>query len=322
MKILTLLLAILRCSLAMSQSVTITPGSSATTPAIGINSTTQGLVLSRMTSPQRKALTSSAIVGTLVFDTDKGAVYLFDGVNWSPLTTTDEKSLFGKKYFSNPAVQQSLFGYIVDIDGDYAVIDHYYQNKVYVYKKGISSWVLQATLNSPYPQQYDYFGSSVSISGDYIVVGASGYNIIASGSAQGCAYVFMRNGVNWNFQTQLIASGFSTDDHFGNSVDIEGSSIIVGAKDDETNVYNSGEAYIFNRNGTVWNEVTRLEASDPSQSAYFGNSVSISGNYVIIGAYQANGNANNEGAAYIFYNNWSNYQIKILRQKSFPNILV
>jgi len=69
---------------------------------------------------------------------------------------------------------------------------------------------------------------------------------------------------------------------------------------DDDNGTNSGSAYIFKRSGTSWAEEAKLTASDGDDADYFGSSVSISGDYAIVGAYWDDDNGTNSGSAYIF----------------------
>jgi len=78
----------------------------------------------------------------------------------------------------------------------------------------------------------DLFGSSVSIIGDYAIVGSPKDDIGANAN-QGSAYIFVRNGNNWTQQAKLTASDGATEDEFGFSVSISGYYAIVGAADDD-----------------------------------------------------------------------------------------
>jgi len=65
----------------------------------------------------------------------------------------------------------------------------------------------------------------------------------------------------------------------------------------------NGAAYIFYRNGTNWTEQAKLLASDGAAEDWFGKSVSISGDYALIGAWQDDDNGAGSGSAYIYFNN-------------------
>ncbi len=144
----------------------------------------------------------------------------------------------------------------------------------------------------------DRFGYSVSISGDYAIVGA--YLDNDNGSFSGSAYIFHRDGTSWSQQAKLTASDGVTNDVFGFSVSVNGDYAIVGAFIDDDNGSNSGSAYIFKRDGTNWHEQFKLTASDAAASDHFGTSVSISGDYAIVGANWDDDNGTNSGSAYIF----------------------
>jgi hypothetical protein len=144
----------------------------------------------------------------------------------------------------------------------------------------------------------DRFGQSVSISGDYAVVGA--YYDDDNGGNSGSAYIFKRYGTNWSQQAKLTASDAAAIDQFGVSVSISGNSAIVGAWNDDDSGSNSGSAYMFKRSGTSWPQQAKLLAADGAASDYFGNSVSISGAYAITGAYYDDDKGDDSGSAYMF----------------------
>ncbi|MFK7948125.1 MAG: T9SS type A sorting domain-containing protein [Saprospiraceae bacterium] len=175
--------------------------------------------------------------------------------------------------------------------------------------------------------QGHFFGHSVSIDGDYAVIGAvkagTPNNLFGE---QGAVYVFEKdNNNNWQEVKRLVASDSSDMDEFGYSIDISGDYIIVGAYQEDENVNGTdsldaaGAAYIFYKDegGTDnWGEVKKLVASDREIDDEFGTSVGISENYAIVGAQYEDHDANgmNElfsaGSAYIFEkdaggaNNW------------------
>jgi hypothetical protein len=102
---------------------------------------------------------------------------------------------------------------------------------------------------------------------------------------------------------KLLAGDGTFDDYFGVSVSISGDTAIVGAFFDQDNGVNSGSAYIFSRDeggADNWGEVEKLTASDGALNAFFGNSVSISGDTAIVGAHADDDNGRFSGSAYIF----------------------
>jgi len=168
----------------------------------------------------------------------------------------------------------------------------------------------------------DYFGVSVAISGDTMVVGAHTKNSVDS--ASGAAYVFTREGSIWTQQAYLTASNAGILDTFGRSVSISGDIIVVGAPgensnatgvngDEDNNTFDdSGAAYVFKREGVIWSQEAYLKASSTTAGDAFGLSVAVSGDTVVVGSYREDSNAtgvngddtneglSDSGAAYVF----------------------
>ncbi len=158
------------------------------------------------------------------------------------------------------------------------------------------SWVAYDRLLAGDGATSDYFGQSVGVSGDFAVIGA--YRDDDGGSMSGSAYVFDFNGVSWSQQTKLVADDDETVDTFGESVSISGDYIVAGAKRDDDKGTDSGSVYVFDFNGTSWAQQQKLIAGDGAVGDYFGGSVSIDGNYLVVGADNKDGAT---GSAYIFY---------------------
>ncbi len=247
-----------------------------------------------------------AIVGAYGKDvgsyTSQGGAYIYyrSGTSWSEqaiITSSD-----GNDY--------DYFGSSVAIDGAYAIVGAYnkqvggnsMQGKIYIFHRNGTSWSEQAGLTASDGTTYDLFGKSVAIDGKYAIAGAE-IKTVGSNSSQGKAYIFYRNGGIWSEQTDLTASDGDAGDYFGSSVSISSNYAIIGAslKDVGSNT-EQGTAYIFYRSGTSWSEQTELTSSDGDASNRFGRSVSIDGNYAMVGAfYKKVGNNSHQGKAYIYY---------------------
>ena len=145
---------------------------------------------------------------------------------------------------------------------------------------------------------YDCFGTSVSASGVRAVVGAP-YDD-DKGDKSGSIYVFYNSGSAWAQVAKLSASDGAANDNFGNSVSISGETIVVGAVGDDDLGSASGSAYVFKKVGATWTQVAKLRASDGEANDNFGNSVSISGDTIVIGAPGDDDLGNASGAAYVF----------------------
>jgi cysteine-rich repeat protein len=156
----------------------------------------------------------------------------------------------------------------------------------------------------------DRFGTSVSLRGDTVVIGAREDDLVP-GVNCGSAYVFERHAGgtnNWGQVKKLTASDATGADRFGSSVSLSGDTIAIGAFEDDGAGVDSGSAYVFDRHagGTDnWGQVKELNASDPAGSDQFGASVSISADTVAVGAPNKDLNASfvDQGFVYVFERN-------------------
>ncbi len=222
-----------------------------------------------------------AIVGA-PYNYDKASAYIFHhtDIGWEK-----EAKLIASDGADN------YFGNSVSISGDYAIIganeDDERKGSAYIFHRSGTTWTQQQKITAGDGQPEDYFGISVSISGDYAIVG-SPYN-----EKKGAAYIFHRSDTNWEQQAKLIAPDGAEGDHFGEDVSISGDFVIVGAWGDDDKGINSGSAYVFQRSGTSWPQQQKLTASNGAPRNDFGENVSISGDYAIINTIK--------GQVYIFY---------------------
>jgi hypothetical protein len=282
----------------------------------------------------------------------RGAAYIFNrvGSHW-----------FQQAYLTAPqSATSSFFGTSVAISGETVAVgasgearsapNFHTVGDVYVFTRSGLSWSEQAYLQAHNVEAGDFFGISVAISGDTLVVGAAREDSHETGTTgatgvfgfggddnlaenAGAAYIFTRTGSNWHQQAYLKASNTGLDDNFGISVSISGNTVVVGAYGESSNATgvngnetndlspHSGAAYVFNRVGGSWSQQAYLKASNTDTSDRFGDSVAISGDTIVIGAWQESSNATGvngdqsdtsataAGAAYVFKrqnsSNWS-----------------
>ncbi len=145
--------------------------------------------------------------------------------------------------------------------------------------------------------EYEYFGGSVAVSGGFALVGVPGAD---SGTFSGSAYVFELVDGAWTKRAKLRASDASIDDWFGISVALDGGTCLVGASHDDGGEEDTGSAYVFERAGDGWAQAAKLTAPDAARLAYFGASVSLSGETAFIGAPEDDGLGFRAGAVYVF----------------------
>ncbi|MCB1064006.1 MAG: FG-GAP repeat protein [Verrucomicrobiae bacterium] len=139
----------------------------------------------------------------------------------------------------------------------------------YIFVRTLPSWVQQAYVKASFPDDNDRFGFSVGISesGDTVVVGEirddsdstgiGGGQSNGSATDSGAAFVYRRSRGIWTRQTFLKASNTGLDDQFGYSVAVSGDTVVVGAKNEDSDATgidgdqgnnsadNSGACYLF-----------------------------------------------------------------------------
>ena len=148
----------------------------------------------------------------------------------------------------------------------------------------------------------DYFGSSVAVDGNRVVVGAYAEDD-AAGETSGKVYIFDAT-TGSLLRTLDNPNAYSTpvNDYFGQSVAISGNLAIVGARqEDDSSGLQSGKAYIFDvTTGSLLHTLDNPNAYGTSADDYFGYSVAISGNLAIISARYEDDAGGTSGKAYIF----------------------
>ena len=261
------------------------------------------------------------IVGTASTDgADAGEAYIFKR---SATTSTWTQEY---KLVASDASGDDQFGNSVSISGDYAIVGASYEDlsgsdgagAAYIFKRSGVTWTEETKVVASDRAGGDKFGKSVSISGDYAIVGShnedhdvTGGNVLSNA---GSAYIFKRSAATstWTQETKIVASDRAVGDQFGWSVSISGDYAIVGSVYEDHDVTggnvlsNAGSAYVFKRSGTTWTQETKIVASDRAGSDYFGASVSISGDYAIVGAHYEDHDFSGAnymsaaGSAYIF----------------------
>jgi FG-GAP repeat len=163
-----------------------------------------------------------------------------------------------------------------------------------------ANWQQLAELTPSNRVKNDWFGISIAMNDDTVVVGDFDANIEDFGTVD----VFVRPSSGWANMTQtatLTSSDSGTG--FGTSVAINGNIIVVGAAN--TSNFNRqgatpGAVYVFVKPAGGWKDMTetfKLTASDGLPGDAFGNSVSISGSTIAVGAFFVN---NFSGRVYVF----------------------
>ena len=206
---------------------------------------------------------------------------------------------------------------------------------VYVFTSSTSSgaWTQQAYIKASNAEAYDFFGSSLALSGDTLAVGATGESSSVSGGEidnsileAGAVYVFTQTNGVWIQEAYLKASNAEAPDtsydngrdHFGSSVALSGDNLAVGAPGEDSSAFggetdntasSAGAAYVFARTGGTWVQLAFRKAPNAEGGDRFGSSIALSGDIQAVGAAwedssvgggETDNSALNAGAVYIF----------------------
>ena len=262
-----------------------------------------------------------AIVGAPNANGDAyGNAYIFDVSDGSLVYTLDNPT--------QGSIPSDNFGAATAISDTHAIVgnntfdDGTGSGSGVAYIYDLSDGSIAHTLNNPnaytYPNGYnnDYFGESVGISGDYVIVGAgreddntggvSGNN----GNDSGKAYIFKVSDGSLVYTFDNPNSyGTGSNDYFGNYVAISSTHAIVGARtEDGASVENQGAAYIYDlSDGSLAYTLTNPNSYGTGDRDYFGGAVAISDTHAIVGAWNEDSAAgvntswgDDAGAAYIY----------------------
>lgn len=251
-------------------------------------------------------------------------------------------STFGGLGISFPSLSKG-----VAIDGDTLAIgvanDNFvtddFLGGVYIFQRVGGVWIQQTRLSSNI--KGDFFGASVDLSGDTLVVGAFidssnavGINQDRGGAvlagASGAVYVFRRTNSVWSQEAFIKASNTDQGDQFGWSVAISGNTLVVGANregsaaagigGDQTGIDGfdglaSGAVYVFERSASTWSQQAYVKASNSGRFDSFGAAVELFNNTLVVSsvgedsdALGLNGDEQNDlaqesGAVYVFIRN-------------------
>ena len=211
--------------------------------------------------------------------------------------------------------RNTRYGESVAIDGDYIVVgapvestsasDASLRGAVFINRRvGDNTWSVPVRINPPNANTgdtIDYFGFSVAIAGDYVVVGAPREDI--GGNRAGSSFVFHRTGENvWDAGVMLAASDAAAGDEFGFSVAIAGDYVVVGAPFDDDGGTDTGSVYVFHRTGVnTWDSGVKLTATDAADNDQFGYSVAIDGDHILVGAPFDDDGDDSTGSVYVFH---------------------
>jgi hypothetical protein len=169
---------------------------------------------------------------------------------------------------------------------------------IYAFEKTSGLWGQTDKLYASDAGFGDGFGGVMAIAGNQAIAAAVGND--DAGSSSGSAYIFEKAGGAWSETKKLTASDADAGDQFGQSVGITADRAVVGAPRNDDAGESSGSAYVFEKTGGIWSEAKKLTPSDPDSYDWFGDSVAIAGDYLVVASPLDDDLWDNEGAVYVF----------------------
>ncbi|MEZ6015737.1 MAG: FG-GAP repeat protein [Planctomycetota bacterium] len=214
------------------------------------------------------------------------------------------------KLLAADAAASDEAGYAVALAGSTALIGARYETQLgssagaaYAWRLDpITGWTQTQKLTGSSVEAFDEFGQSVAATQDTLVVGAR--NDDDNGADAGAAYVFRVDPMTgtWAEEVKVLAPDGEPGDRFGSALGIDGDVIVVGAQGDDDQGSAAGAVYVhrYDAMSGLWAMEQKLYASDAQVSDKFGASVAISGDVIVVGAFDEDQRASGAGAAYVF----------------------
>lgn len=229
------------------------------------------------------------------FDDDGAAwIYRHDGEQWAeqPILRPDDPH------------EEHLFGHAVQIQGRTAAISAlgdsqvaFEAGAVYIFERqSDGSWVQAQKLIPPDIANWDGFGESIAMNGNWLAVGTP--NDDDAGTSTGAVYLYRRVAGTWLLQEKLTASDAQKGGQFGRVVSLDGARLAVGALNQEDRQAFAGAVYMFHWTGSVWRETRKILPEGLMSLSEFGSDVDLSGGRLIAGAPLDEQTAEQAGAAF------------------------
>jgi hypothetical protein len=210
----------------------------------------------------------------------QGAAYVFhrNGQNW-PLQ---------QKLLASDGTANAFFGGEVEISGNTAIVgahgtkvgNNISQGAVYVFTRNGAVWTQQAKLLADDGAAEAYFGTSASLDGDFMAIGASSAK--TNGVTHGAVYIFVKVGNTWLQQKKVLSNSPLGGGRFGLSVSLHNDLLVVGAPSEKYAATQAGVVHVYRRSGSSWIHSHTLFPVSEEYDTRFGTTVLVRDGYIFV----------------------------------------
>ena len=227
-----------------------------------------------------------------------------DGVSRTYAIVAEREAALAQTAYVKPSAidLNDQFGFGLAMDGDTLVVSTPYEDgryagvdgnpndngrasagAAYVFVRDEDGWVQQAYLKADDPDAGDFFGASVAIEGDTVVVGAPKDD--SSTTDTGVVYVFRRTDGAWSQQAKLSPPVRQARSEVGGVVAISGEVIAASALGyDAPGAADAGAVYVFRQVDGVWGMEDLLTVTSAADDERFGAGIALRDDTLVVGA--------------------------------------
>ncbi|MBN1970443.1 MAG: choice-of-anchor J domain-containing protein [Candidatus Delongbacteria bacterium] len=213
------------------------------------------------------------------FNTNSGAVYYFHKENGSWV----EK----QKIYPHDPVQWGGFGQYHAMNDNTLFVSYYLKDngagRVDIYNLNGDTWEFESSIFPDDSQADSWFGRYILLDNNSLFISASLDD--GNGLNSGSVYVFNFDGSEWVQSQKLVPNDITEGANLGEGIAISGNKLAIGALFDDEVAYSAGAVFMYDFNGSEWVYDRKVVGSTLNDNDYFGESVALDGNQMIVGAY-------------------------------------
>jgi hypothetical protein len=219
------------------------------------------------------------------------------------------------RFTASDATSYQFFGASVAIESDTAAVGAVQTDvdgtpnagAVYIFRRTAGTWSETQVITKPESESSTsyYFGRSVALSGNHLLVGVPNHAIDDQYDV-GAVYAYRWDGSEFQFHQEIMMEALREGAWFGVSLAADGTTLVVGARNAGSS--NEGTTYVYQDTGDEWTLIQELSPDDWIPDNHFGVAVALSGDWLVIGANaDTNGSMAFAGSAYVYRHDGSSW---------------